>query len=358
MMINLEHKVGSYCKSTALSNVIRNQNINLNEAMLFGLSGGLDFSYSKPLDFENGQRLISVYGAIMNDFFNLSETLGLIYEVIKPKDNNEYLNIIRKYINLGIPLIATVSLMDYYNSLNKKRVTDNEIVEETELLFEMLNTSIGNHVTTIVNIDERYIYLYENTMNDIQKVEINDFLLASNPKKFSVIHPKNELHIIRVVNNHKIQIDTIVYEAIRQNLSRFLNSTTGYNGISALKNFKNDFHKWPIILKSDENIYGTIKLFSYFCEIASSGLYRRLYSRFLKEAARILNDEELLIYSKSYNFLANQWKKISRMLNNIKEYEKGFINKELIELLNSIVEEEESLALSLYEFALIKLGGI
>jgi hypothetical protein len=353
MIINVEHVLGNYCKSVALSDVLRFHGYQLSESMVFGLSSAFDFSYSKPLEFGKGKKMFGFSGNSLNDYYNIAELLGINYISIKQKDKRLHFEIIREFLQKDIPIIASVSLMDYYSCLNEGAVRDEEFNQETYSLFDMLDTSVGNHVTTIVGLDEeeKNFFLYENTLNNLQKVGVEALLYASDPKSFSVIHPRNEIHIFIPTQDKMINLDYKIKEAINKNFFRFLFNSSDYSGVNALLKFSEEFQKWPNILKEEEHIKNSIQMFHYFCETASGGgFYRKLYSRFLREASAKVDDRRLIEFSKRYMKVARSWTSFSKAINSINNIKMAFKDDKNITQLKNVIDEEVSIARDLYEY--------
>lgn len=275
---------GLHCSSTSLSEIMKYNGYNLSEAMVFGISSGLDFVYLNQR-FEICPRFIFTRTPMLEkDFF---ENIGMEFKwqaSIYPE-----WDIIKKNIDHNNPVLF---------------LTDPSKLD----FFEVTTPSAAGHTLTVIgynNID-RTLYISDSISSELIECKYENLLDSINIGKVPFNKPDLWASIPEIHLTHSL--DSIIVNAIKKNAFQFLDSSNDARGISAINRLAEEVEYWidlPNYRFICSHVYSSIELIG----TGGSG-FRKLYTNFLGE----IND---YIYSFDANTYIEAMKEISRLYRNL-----------------------------------------
>ncbi|MEK5391832.1 BtrH N-terminal domain-containing protein [Margalitia sp. FSL K6-0131] len=278
---------GVHCASTSLSEIFRYYNYNLSEAMVFGISSGLDFVYYDHylLDYS---RLVFARNPVMEN--TLFTNLGLDFKWQYGDEFNW--DEVKRNLDKKIPVLFLTD--PYY----------------LEFFNVKVNSAAGHTLTVIGYSEEEGILFISDSIDDkIFTCNFDSFFKSINNKK----PPFYQLNIWSPVPFFTIDepLTVIIERAMINNATAMIDSQSGHRGISAIHKLGKDIRYWDELPNWQElctNVYRSLELIG----TGGSG-FRKLYQRFLHEALNVLPWlgetsllEKIEIISQSYRKLSRK----------------------------------------------------
>jgi hypothetical protein len=159
---------------------------------------------------------------------------------------------------------------------------------------------------------------------------------------FKPFPPKNT-YLEFDFNDYRQPGEEDLYSAIEQMVDSMLNPPISNLGIKGLRRSAEEILKWPEKFK-DEELRMNLFMIYVFIEISGTGggCFRYMYSRFLKEAAEITNDEKLEKTADGFYNSGRLFTKLALLFKNPEETSDliGKIDKAAV-LFNEIADLEE-----------------
>lgn len=344
--MELECTVGNYCRSVALSTILRYFCYPFSEAMCFGLSAAFDFSSSEVRFGRYGEKKLFCFsGNNNNDVYYISDLLQLEFRILQTKTSRQAFQVIDQIVNQEqVPLIARVCIKEYLSFL-KSTITNH--ISASEEIFNIIDSHPSNHVTVISGLDCKQVIIHEPNLMEPSYIPRKVFSKALNPNSGVISPSSNTFYFMHPTLSYEEilpQMPALVAKAICDNMNQYLNGNGKHYGICALGHVSDLLGNGMTIEEQKENL----TMFRFFCDVVTGGgFYRRLYSHFLKEANVLyFKDEELACCAQDYSRLSKSWTKLGKLFlnenNNIKK-------SELQAEVNSIVEHERQAAQTLYQ---------
>jgi hypothetical protein len=87
-------------------------------------------------------------------------------------------------------------------------------------------------------------------------------------------------------------------------------------GVKGIRTAGERIVKWPTIMSEDDLRYACFNVFVFIDAKGGSGggIFRYMYGRFLKEAARIVDDERLSKVGEEVHAIGDQWQRVALAL--------------------------------------------
>ncbi|MFX1484653.1 MAG: DUF4872 domain-containing protein, partial [Promethearchaeota archaeon] len=111
-------------------------------------------------------------------------------------------------------------------------------------------------------------------------------------------------------------LEEIIPSAIRANVDFMLNPPISNMGARGIMRWKKEIKKYPKILPNNQTIAQALIEHFVYIEVGGSGgsLFRRMYSQFLKEASKVMKDQELHKVSLLYDDICEDWSSVAIQL--------------------------------------------
>lgn len=290
--------MGSNCGTTSSKIILNHYNYKVSEDMVFGLGSGLGFVYQYYTQDET-YFLSGKNESLENNIANLfGGTIESGYFDNEEKAFNE----VKKYIDRDMPVILDLSIryLPYFEPY----------------LESVGNIGFGLHNAVLAGYDEEEhtVLLLDHRWSEPQKVFMKDLSRARGALD-SGMNPRNAYKVY-ILPNPPDDLSNYIEYAIRINVHRMKYPFAYKMGLSGMKTFKREVlgilksNKWP---ESAE----ALSTFTTLMEKLGTGggNFRRMYGRFLKEAAEITKNDNYRRIGKEYMSLARDWKKLHKYMN-------------------------------------------
>ena len=291
IMLDFEHLPGGKnCMTSSLWKLLHHLGHDITEEMLVGIASGLGFIYWKmkqmPTPFVggmNGGRFPTILGLAV-------DRLGGEWKVLKSSFVKRAHSHLRETLGLNQPALvcADLGFLEYL-SLGG-------------------DDHFGMHTILVYGIDEEKDEAY---ISDRFATTITIPLSKLQKARASEHHPfpaKNKLMQI-FMPEETVPLEEIIPSAIHENMDFMLNPPISNMGVGGIMRWKKELKKYPKILPDNKTIMQALIEHFVYIEVGGSGgsLFRRMYSKFLKEASKIMNDPVLQKVSHLYDDICEDW---------------------------------------------------
>ncbi len=298
IMLDFEHLPGGKnCMTSSLWKLLHHIGHDISEEMLVGIASGLGFIYWKmkqmPTPFVggmNGGRFPTILGLAV-------DRLGGEWKVLKSSSVKRAHKHLRETLEMDQPALvcADLGFLDYL-SLGG-------------------DDHFGMHTILVYGIDEKED---EAHISDRFATTITIPLSRLQQARASEYHPfpaKNKMMQVSMPDE-MIPLEEIIPFAVQENADFMLNPPISNMGAQGIMRWKKELHRYPKILPNNQTIAQALIEHFVYIEVGGSGgsLFRRMYSRFLKEASKVMKDPELQKISLLYDDICDDWSKLAVQL--------------------------------------------
>lgn len=321
-----KHRLGSHCGTTSLTVISNFYGHNFSEAMTFGLGAGIGFTYQKYAETD----FYFFTGRNESLDINLTNILGGTIEIGSSDNKEDGFLAVKEFIDNGIPVILDLNVMHlpYFQ----------------QFMSGLGNVSFGLHNAVMVGYDlsKNLAYLVDHRWSDVIEISLDE-LAEARCSRNSPVNPRNGYKSI-VLPSYSTNLNYEIEQAIKINIHRMKYPFAFKMGLDGIKMFSKECKKWKNTLSEKEKAE-TAQMATVFLEKLGTGggNFRRMYSRFLKEAGKKIKDDRLIDVSKDYMCLFHKWRDvISYMDEAALDVSKGIFagDKKVDDTLESIVELE------------------
>lgn len=296
-----EHRPGGHCSSTALRDLLSFYGHQFTEEMVFGLGAGLAFVYYRnPLM----EPPVYIGGRVSNLEEQLRRSLGFEMEVVKGLDDVSAWLEAKEMLDAGTPVMvhADVYHLDY---LNARR-------------------HFSGHRVVLVGYDEErgVAFVADNDRDSVQECSLQS-LRRARAAAFLPQPAENLLYRFSVPRELTAleeaiprAIDVVVGNSMRlaEERSRYSRGNgTVVKGIEGLGEFATVMDSWPGSM-AEEMLSLQCKSIYVMAEKGGTGYggnFRRLYGRFLKESAGVLEIPALGELGDEFVRIGDAWTRLS-----------------------------------------------
>ena len=313
---------GEHCETTTTGSLLQHLDIQLSEAMLFGLGEGLGYIFwnMKMMDFP------FIGGRIKPDTLtaNLAKNLNLNLEVQETSSVKKAWQNVQEKIDKNIPVGLKLDCYHLEYFTNK--------------------IHFAGHYVTMYGYDEQFAYLLDTKQQGGQvKTSLKSLALARDEK--GPMSSKNKSYTI-CKKSEAFILEEVIVKAIKNNAKDYLNPPIKNIGYKGILKTSVEIKKWFHASKDKE---GDFKTTAMLMEKAGTGgaLFRNLYRDFLKESAALLQSDVLLEASSEFTKIAILWTEVAFLLDEAgKTSDEKYIHKAsdiLVELSKKEKKTMESL---------------
>jgi len=292
--------------------------------MIFGLGSGLGFVYW------HGKKmvLVSAYpfvgGRARDTHKNLCSNLGVSVKVNRTSSKTRAYDSLKDLISRNIPVMILVD-MPYLKYLRMPE-----------------QAHFGAHAVVVAGLDEDkgMVYIADTMFKGLQTATLRE-LEEARSSTFKPFPPQNRWFTFKFPEK-LTPIEEAIRNAIARTVTSMLYPPIKNLGVKGIYHFASEIVKWPEMLPPGN------ELFRQFYEVmyvmmeedgTGGGLFRYLYSRFLKEAGELLGKKELEELGQRYHEIGQRWTAIARL---IRETPKDLSNvDEARKTLLEVAKEEE-----------------
>ncbi len=330
---NFKHTQGKSCRTVAIRDTLERCGLTVKEEFVFGLAGGLSFSYVDPGGIFSENRFFKALAPNLMQFEHFAQNAGVDYRIISEADNDfsKLESMLRLEDN---PVICEVSPEVYADHLGSKASLWKDF---------KLDLPVTSHVTEIIGIDQENVYICENYSSEVYSIPREVFVRARDIGSDSYLNPHHRIHhIILPADMSQADVESMIYRAVRGNLKEYLNGGNERLGMKAFTRFMERFPELPEscgkkICRVSLEITGSLIKF------VSPGMFRKMYGKFLMECVPYIGREKDL--SEISSLLSGSdylWNKFAaRIMKKELSVEERMNGDATIDLLNKIRSKEE-----------------
>jgi len=290
------HRRGVHCESSAIRDVLEYHGLRLSEEMIFGLDCTFGFIYWKQ---KSAIPPFHIGGKIHKFPNTLPKFSGVNVERKTTNSPKKAWASVKEMLDkdVPVPVFADIYYLDYMN-----------VPKEPWNHF-------GAHMIVLAGYCEEKseAYVADTSFNGLQATSLKSLADARN-SKYKPFAPRNTWFNISVPAKTQ-PLSQAVKKAVLETSKDMLNPPTRNFGIKGIRQLADDILNWPKVLDPKQL---KLTLFLTYIDMEEAGTgggnFRRLYSRFLKEAGELISDKRLLEAGKKLNNSADAWSVIARSL--------------------------------------------
>jgi hypothetical protein len=290
------HRPGVHCESSAIRDVLEYYGLKLSEEMVFGLDCTFGFIYWKQ---KSAIPPFHIGGKIRKFPNTLPKFLDIKVERKTTSSQKKAWQSVKEKLDkdIPVPIFADIYYLDYMDVPKKPW------------------NHFGAHMIVLAGYDEEKgeAYCADTSFNGLQAISLKSLAEARN-SKYKPFPPRNIWFNISVP--FKTQpLNQAVKKASLETAKDMLKPPTRNFGIKGIKQLADDILNWPKLLDSKQL---KLTLFLAYINMEEAGTgggnFRRLYSRFLKEAGELISEKRLIEAGQKLNNSANMWSEIAHSL--------------------------------------------
>jgi hypothetical protein len=311
------HFDGQHCETTATGTLLKQLDIELSEAMLFGLGEGLGFVFwnMKTMNFP------FIGGRIKPDELskNIAKNLYVELTVKETSSRQKAWNSVKELIDNG--QVVGLKLDCYY------------------LEYFSMPIHFAGHYVALYGYDDNFAFLVDTKQQGGKvKTSLESLALARAEKGLMA---SNNLYYTLHKTGKKFDLKNAIVTAIRNNASEYLNppiTNIGYKGI--LKT-STEIIKW---YKKSKDIENDFKTTAMLMEKAGTGgaLFRNFYRDFLKESYDVLKFDKLEMGYLAFVEIANLWTSVSDLFEKVSKTKDFKYIQQASEILRTLSAKEKN----------------
>lgn len=295
--------VGVHCETTASGTLLRQLDIELSEAMMFGLGEGLGFIFwnMKIMDFP----FIGGRVKPLSLTKNLAKNLKLEFDVKETTSVKKAWSDAKALLddNIAIGLQLDSYYLEYFG-------------------FKM---HFAGHFAAMYGYDDNFAYMVDTKPNGGKvKTSLKSLELARNEK--GPMSAKNLIYSLQKTGQ-KFNLSEAIVTAIINNVTEYLNPPIKNIGYKGILKTSVEIKKW---FKTSPNIEYEFCTTAMIMEKAGTGgaIFRNMYRDFLLEAYAITKLSPINDAYKQFLVIAELWTEVARLLDSAgKSNDESLINR-------------------------------
>ena len=256
------HRPGLHCGSSAMRNLLAFRGLHLSEPMCFGLGSGAGFLYVPWLPVPPG---VAFHGRVMEMERQLCDALGIPFPEQAERDGDEGWEKAREAVLSGHPVLINTDLahLEYFET----------------------NTHFSGHRIVLFGFDDEagVAILSDSEREEPQEISVTSLAMS----RSSSVPPypmENRWCVIRLEGQLR-PLPEAVPLALGKNAKEMLSPPRGsVEGVSGIRRVAGEIARWPGMTED----WSFAARFGYQIiekRGTGGGLFRRLYARYLGEAA-------------------------------------------------------------------------
>jgi hypothetical protein len=263
--------------------------------MIFGLGSGLSFVY-----WHSKQMPYPFVGGRARDFDeNLCANLGVSMKINKTASETRAYETLKTLISKDNPVMIHVD-MPYLKYLG--------LPEQAHF---------GAHTVVVAGIDEDkdIAYIADTMLKGLQTATLKE-LEEARASTFKPFPPENKWFTFEFPAK-LTPIEVAIKNAITKTAKLMLSAPIKNLGVKGINHFAKEIVQWPELFPPQNPLYEPLYEVTYVMiqeDGTGGGLFRYLYSRFLKEASELLSNEDLVNLSQRYHQIGQKWTTIAKLI--------------------------------------------
>jgi hypothetical protein len=290
------HRIGVHCESSAIRDVLESRGLRLSEGMVFGLDCTFGFIYWKQ---KSAIPPFRIGGKICKFPNTLPEFLGVNVERKTAGSQNRAWQSVKEKLDedTPLPIFADIYHLDYMNVPKQPW------------------NHFGAHMIVLAGYDEEKgeAYVADTGFRGLQAISLRS-LAEARDSKYKPFPPRNTWFNVSLPAKAQ-PLGQAAKKAIAETSKGMLDPPTRNLGVKGIRRLADDILNWPRLLDSKQLKLALLLAYVDMEEAGTGGgNFRRLYSRFLKEAGELTSDEHLRKAWKKLESSAEAWSEIARLL--------------------------------------------
>jgi hypothetical protein len=329
--IDFKHEMAAHCETGTLRLQLNHKGLNLSESLVFGIAGGIFFGYFTGSKFAFPTFIVrSKPGDIRK---KISKRLGIGIKTAKFKDQDKAEKALDELLDKNIPVAVQVDFfyMDYLPAYLRVHIN-----------VHFINV-VGKRGDNYLVSDCYYPQIVELSRESLRKGRFPGGNMS----------PDGFMYYIENIPSD-IEYKKAVKKGIKKACYNMLKLPIPFIGIKGMRKFASHISEWPKYALDNEYLSHEVTKINILLEDQGTGGagFRFMYATFLKQAAEILNEKELVRFSKEMMDNGDEWRKISLYAARMgKNRELGVEKlKELGQMIMKRADFEEKFFKELYKF--------
>jgi hypothetical protein len=304
-----QHGPGGHCSSTALRDLLKFHGHEFTEDMVFGLGVGIGFIYYSHPEMKPP---VYIVGRAHNMEEQLCSQLGIGLEVVSGLSPEEGWLAVKRMMDSGEPAMvhADVYYLDYLRA----------------------KTHFSTHRIMLVGYDEEkgVAFVADNDRDEIQECSLENLATA---RSSAYLPQPAENAYYRFLIPERLtalteSIPVAIDKAVRSNLRLApeeeivdFNGAKIAGGVKGLVCFASEMDRWPGEMDG-ETLSLLCKTIYVTAEKGGTGFggnFRRMYGRFLKQAAPLVDEPSLSRIGDDFIAVGDLWTRLSLTFKNLSE---------------------------------------
>ncbi len=289
--IPYKHKMAAHCESGSITSLLNNAGLDITEPMVFGISSGIFFGYfHKMKSFPFPTFIVRNKPGKMRE--NLTKRAGIKFHTYTFKDPEKGRQMLNRLLEQNIPTAAQVDFfyMDYIPSWER--------------------VHINVHFIVVVGLNT-YHYLVSDSyfpeLVSLKTESLNTARFAGgnmSPKGF-LFHPE--------FIPKDIDYEKAIIKGIKKSCFNMLKIPIPFLGVKGIRLFAKKIIEWPSLARDTEHLSHEIMKINILLEDQGTGGggFRFMFATFLQQAAGMINEPELLDFSKKMMEIGDGWREFS-----------------------------------------------
>ncbi|MEN8190014.1 MAG: BtrH N-terminal domain-containing protein [Thermodesulfobacteriota bacterium] len=289
-MSSFQHHMFAHCESGAVTAQLNHTGLDITEAMVFGISGGIFFGYFNfpTMDFPTfvlRNQPTKIRKAV-------AKRLGIRMVSRKFKTPQQGMEALDQLLEKGVPIGVQVDFffMNYIPSYARAH--------------------FNAHYINVVGRDDKGYLVSDAYSPTIARVDPETLARARSVR--GQFAPKNLLFYTESIPA-EIDYRAAIRGGIKQAVFNMLRIPAPFLGVRGIRYLGNKILKWPELARDVEHLSHEIMMIHIILEDRGTGGggFRFLYATFLQEASKQIGNDELMALSGEMMENGNRWREIS-----------------------------------------------
>ncbi len=312
------HNPGKHCASTAISDVMNFEGIDLDEAMCLGLGCGLGFAYFH-IEQSSPSHITATRSAFLEPRF--FENIGVPFEWIIENDKNRAMRKMEEAILAGQPVLmkSDIKFLHYYNT----------------------KQSFPGHVISIWGFDDekKIVYVADTQFPGLCEAPYEDFIkgrYSSAPwAKLSGDYFPVE------ASGHEFDLASAIKKALKTQADDMLSDNAMFPGIVGMEGLKNCRKALPSFADAKDWQWSARWFYQVIEKRGSGGgAFRALYADFLEQAEKTVPSFAKIAPPSKMKEIAANWTELALKLKEISDRDGPDGFGKAADMLDEIIEKE------------------
>ncbi|MBD3408183.1 MAG: DUF4872 domain-containing protein [Candidatus Lokiarchaeota archaeon] len=288
---------GKNCQTSALQRQMNHYGLKISEPMLFGIGSGLGFIYwymkRMHAPFAGGMnsgKFPGLIGRIIN-------RLGGSWKVLKTSSTKRAHKHLKSVLQKNQPAFVCADMAYLPHLLTGE------------------DDHFGQHTFLVIGIDEQIDEAYlSDRFEGVVTMPLSQ-LQKARASKYQPFPANNQMLNVEFPVALP-DLKQLIPTAIKDNCDYMLNPPIRNMGCSGIRKWAKELPKYPKFIADKRTLVRALMEHYIYIETGGSGgaLFRRLYSDFLLESAKILGDSRLSETAREYEKIADKWTQIANNL--------------------------------------------